>query len=125
MAIFLSLASGAVFAQTAKRVRFDKGATSKIVSGKLNGYKSQTSFIVKVREGQTLNTEQIKSEASLHYITVSITNPSGEEVNDMDASCNNLQEISPTAAGDYTITIYECKKADAWRGGFKLKISVK
>lgn len=117
--------SNAVFAQNPTRVKFRKGATSAIASGKLNDYKSRKVFVVKVLSGQTLNTEQIKAENSARYITVSIKSPTGADVSDSDASCNNRKEVAPTEAGDYTITVYECRKADAWRGKFKLKISVK
>jgi hypothetical protein len=117
--------SASVFGQNATRVKFGKGATWAIVTGSLNGFKSRKVFVIRVREGQTLNTEQIKSEASTRYITVSIESPSGADVTDMDASCNNLKEVTPTEAGDYKITVVECQKADAWRGSFKLKITVK
>ena len=80
--------------------------------------------MVKVLQGQTLKTEQVKGDAG-RSITVSIKNPSGKVVGDSDASCNNRQEIKATVAGDYTITVYECQKADAWRGRFRLKVTVK
>jgi hypothetical protein len=121
----LLVLSSVVFAQNPTRIKFGKGATSVVVSGKLNGYKSQRVFVLKVRDGQTLSIEQIKNEASAKYITVSIKNPSGEDVSDWDASCNNRKEITPTEAGDYRITVVECAKADAWRGSFKLKVTVK
>lgn len=122
--IFLA-ASSAIFAQSSSRVKFAKGATSANIVGKLNGFKDNKIYRIKVREGQTLNTEQIMNEASLHYISVSITDPSGADVTDSDASCNSRKEVTPTAAGDYVITVYECQKADKWRGSFKLKVTVK
>jgi hypothetical protein len=123
--IVLLILSTAVYAQSAARVKFGKNATSAIVSGNLNGYKDQKVFVIKVRAGQTLDTAQIKAETSTHYISVSIKSPSGEDVTDSDASCNSAKTAAPTEAGDYTITVYECQKADAWSGQFKLKVSVK
>ena len=120
----LFLASASVSAQ-AKRIEFYKDSTSAVVSSSLRNYKDRKVFVIKVRPGQTLKTEQVKSDSAAHSITVLIKNPSGKVVGDADASCNNRKEITPTVAGDYTITIYECQKADAWRGRFRLKVTVK
>ncbi len=123
---FICLGATVVSAQTT-RLSFDKNSTAVTVSSNgLKGYKDRKIYVVKVRKGQKLETEQINiASAPLHYITVSIKNPSGKTVGDADASCNNRKEIEPTEAGDYTITITQCQKADAWRGRFRLKISVK
>lgn len=122
--IFISSAFAA-FAQKPQRVTIKRGATTVTISGKLSGFKDKKVYVIKVLKGQMLNTEQIKTEASARYISVEITSPSGEDVTDSDASCNNLKEISPTEAGDYVITVYECKKGDEFRGSFKLKVTVK
>lgn len=120
----LFLFSGAILAQSATRVKFRRGATGATLSGTLNGYRSQRIFVIRVRRGQTLRTEQIKSDSSSRYITVFIKNPRGRVVGDADASCNNRKEITPTAAGDYRIEVVQCRKADAWRGTFRLKVTV-
>lgn len=117
------LASTQISAQT--RINFYKNSTAATVSSNLRGYKDKKVFVIKVLKGQTLQTEQIKILNAAHYITVSIKNPSGKIIGDADASCNNRKEIAPTEAGDYTITVTQCQKADAWRGRFKLKVSVK
>jgi hypothetical protein len=78
---------------------------------------------MELRAGQTLKTEQIRDENSLHYVTVEITDPSGKAVGDSDASCNSRKEIKPTVAGDYKIKVIECKKADPWNGDFQIKVS--
>ena len=122
---FVFLASVEASAQKAKRIEFYNDSTVSTVSGSLRNYQDRKVYVVKVRPGQTLKTEAAKDNSSPHYVTVSIKNPSGKIVGDSDASCNNRKEITPTVAGDYTITIYECQKADAWRGRFRLKISVK
>ena len=123
--VLVFLVSVEVSAQTAERVEFYKNSTSAIVSSSLRNYKDRKIFVIKVRAGQTLKTEQVKDVLATHYVTVSIKNPSGNVVGDADASCNNRREITPTVAGDYTITVYECRKADAWRGRFRLKVTVK
>ena len=46
-------------------------------------------------------------------------------VADLAANCNNEHRVRPTAAGDYTITVTECKKADRWRGRFRLRVGVR
>lgn len=107
------------------RIKFRKGAVTSTVSGTLNGYKSKRMFLIRVRGGQILKTEQIKSDRSSKYITVYITSPSGEAVGDSDASCNNRREISPTEAGDYRIEVVECQKADPWSGSFRLRVTVR
>lgn len=117
-AIFFAL-SIVAFGQKATRIKFAGGATQKTVSGNLRSYKSEKTFVIRVRRGQTLRA------SSNQYVTLSVLNPSGEDVMDRDASCNSRAEISPTVAGDYKIIVYECKKADAWRGKFYLKVSVK
>ncbi len=109
---------------SAERISFRQGATSANVTGNLNNYKESKDFVIAVKQGQTLKTDQIKDDKSAEYITVSIKNPSGEVVGDMDASCHNRFEISPTVAGDYHLTVTECMKADEWRGKFNLKVSV-
>ena len=119
IALILSVTT---FAQNAARIKFRKGATSAIVSSSLRNYAGKKVFVIRVRAGQTLKIKQIKSENSAHYVTLSIKSPSGEDVSDSDASCNSQKEITPTAAGDYVITVTECQKADAWRGRFKLKV---
>ncbi|HEY0460306.1 MAG TPA: hypothetical protein VGC97_14300 [Pyrinomonadaceae bacterium] len=121
--VILLLMANFAFSQT--RITFKRGARFAIVTGNLNGYRSRKTFVIRVRRGQVLRTAQAKSGASRHDITVYIKAPNGEEVGDSDASCNNRREISPTRAGDYRIEVVECRKADAWRGKFKLKITVR
>jgi len=120
--LILNVSSATIFAQQLTRVKFRKGAISAVVTGNLSNYRSEKRFVIRVRAGQTLKVEQIKSENSTHYVTVSIKSPNGEDVTDSDASCNNRKEITPTVAGDYVITVTECMKADEWRGSFKLKL---
>ena len=107
-----------------ENVKFEAGATSTIVTGDLTDYVDSESFLVSVKSGQTLNTEQIKEKDSNEYITVVISDSTGKYVGDSDASCNNRKEIKPTVEGVYRVTVTECTKADQWRGKFKLKISV-
>jgi plastocyanin len=116
---FLALSAPA---QRPTRITFARRATSAIASGTLNSYRSSKTYVIRVRAGQTLRTEQV---GGLHDITIYITPPSGEDVGDSDASCNNRHEITPTEAGDYRIIVVECKKADAWRGQFKFRVTVR
>lgn len=123
--LFVAAALIAVFiiaagAQT--RINFKRGATSAVVTGTLNSYKTQRTYIIRVRKGQILSTENVGS----HHITVSVEAPKGVDwEQDMDMSCHSTAEVDPTAAGDYKITVTECMKADPFRGRFRLKITVK
>ncbi len=108
-----------------ERITFKPDQTSANASGNLNSYDDSKTFVINVKNGQTLLIVQAKSNDSTHYITVEITNPNGEPSGDADASCNNRREINPTAAGDYRIKVVECRKADAWKGKFDLSVSVK
>jgi hypothetical protein len=114
--------ASAAAGQKTTRIRFSKGATKATISGTLNSYRSRRVFVIKVRRGQTLSTTQVGDR---HDITIYIKSPAGEDVGDSDASCNNRREITPTDAGDYQITVVECQKADAWKGTFKFRVTVK
>lgn len=114
---FLSLA---VSAQT--RITFAHGATSKIVTGRLNGFGSVRNYVIRVKRGQTMRVEQIGPGS--RRTTITITDPDGEDASDMDASCNNQKRVSPTIKGDYRITVVECKKADPWRGTYRIRVRV-
>ncbi|SRR5258706_3588624 len=120
--VLVSICSSAVAAQSATRIHFSSGARSKVVTGSLNGYKSHQTFVIHVRKGQTLKTVN----TGKNEITISIKAPPGSTYDqDMAADCHDKNEVSPTAAGDYKITVTECMKADAWKGTFTFKVSVR
>jgi len=110
-------------AQTPTRIKFRRGAVHADVSGTLNSLKSKRIYLIKVRAGQTLQTEQLGD--SPHRITIFVKDPAGNDIGDSDASCNNRREISPTVAGDYRIEVVECLKADPWRGRFTFRVTVR
>lgn len=118
--VMISICSAAASAQVT-RIHFAPGATSKVVTGTLHSYKSHRKFVIRVRAGQTLTTEDVGK----HPITLAIKGPPGSNYEqDMAADCHSHNEITPTAAGDYKITVTECQKADPWRGTFKMRIKV-
>lgn len=92
IAVILFVLSSVASAQKATRIRFAKGKTSATVSGYLRGYKSKKVFVIRVRKGQTMKMSSKQS------VTVTVYNPSGEDVSDKDASCNSRAEVSPTVA---------------------------
>lgn len=107
-----------------ENIKFQPGATSEVVTGNLTGYTDSKSFLISVKPGQTLNTEQIKeADDSTAYVTVVIADSSGKYLGDSDASCNNRKAIKVTAAAEYRITVTECTKAEPWSGQFKLEVS--
>ncbi len=110
-------------AHAATRVRFARGATKTVVTGHLRNFKGHTAFVVRVRKGQTLEVNQ--AGGGKGAVSLGILSPSGEDVTDGEANCNNNKRIKDTAAGDYRIEVSECMKADAWRGAFRLKLTVK
>lgn len=120
MLIILS-ASNDLRAQT--RIRFARGAARADVSGTLNGFRSKRTYVIRVRSGQTLRTQQVGGAG--RPITIAIKDSDGNYVGDSDASCNNRKEISPTDAGEYTIEVVECQKADPWRGRFTFRVTVR
>jgi hypothetical protein len=122
VSILLSLLSSSAAAQRATRIRFARGATRADVSGTLRNDRDKRNFIIKVRAGQTIRTEQLRGS---HPITIFVADPNGEGVGDSDASCNNRREITPTVAGDYRIKVIECQKADPWRGNFRFRVTVR
>lgn len=124
--MILLSAAGTGLAQRPVRIKFAKGATSTIVSGRLNGYKSKpVEFVIRLKAGQSLWVESLRGRMDTHYVTVDIEDPSGEDPRDMDLSCHSDHNIENTKAGDYKISVSECRKADSWRGSFRLKIEVK
>lgn len=117
----LFLGSEAAFGQKPVKIRFARGARNATVSGNLRGYNDSRTFLIRVRNGQTLKTERVGG----NYITIYIKGPDGVEAGDSDASCNDRREVSPTTAGNYRITVVECRKADPWRGRFRFRIFVR
>src|ERR1035437_5603906 len=116
---FVAACSTAAFSQT--RIHFNRGATTTVVTGTLNGYNSHRTYIIRVRNGQTLTTKSVGT----NYITVGIEAPPGSTYEqDMAADCHDRNEVNPTAAGDYKITVTECRKADRWRGAFRMRVTV-
>jgi hypothetical protein len=115
----LSICSVAASAQVT-RIHFARGATSKVVTGTLRGYKSHRTYVIHVKKGQTLTTESVKN-----FISIGVEAPPGSTYEqDMAADCHDKNEVSPTAKGDYKIIVTECLKADAWRGTFKFRVTV-
>lgn len=116
--IFVTMLSANAFGQKARRITFRRGATKAVVSGRLNGYKSEIDYIIRLRAGQTFSV----SGGGGYYVTLGVFDPTGADVMDYAADCHSHAEVSPTIAGDYKISVVECNKADAWRGTFKLTV---
>ncbi len=119
---FVMIATSSAFSQAQKRIEFARGATSAVATGSLNGYNDKRTFVIKVRRGQTLTTES----AGANHITVDIKPPRGARYEaDLAADCHDRHRVKPTSPGDYIITVTECKKADRWRGRFRLRVGVR
>ena len=119
---FVMLATSSAFSQAQKRIVFARGVTSTVATGTLNGYNDTRTFVIKVRRGQTLTTES----AGNNHITVDIKAPRGARYEaDLAADCHDRHRVPRTAPGDYIITVTECRKADRWRGRFRLRVGVR
>jgi hypothetical protein len=110
--------------KAAERIKFAKGASSAIVTGKLADFDSEQNYVIAVGKGQTMTVEQLDSKSD-GDVSIYITDPKGENANDMDLSCHSNATVEPTIAGDYNIQVVECKKADPWKGKFAFKVTVK
>jgi len=123
LALMTFAVASATYAQRRPaRIKFARGATEKTVTGTLSSWKSKRTFVIRVRKGQTLTTENTGD----NYITIFITPPKGSHYEqDMAADCHDRNDVEPTAAGDYLITVTECKKTDPWKGKFKFLITVR
>ncbi len=118
----LSICSTAVLAQKPTTIKFARGTHQAIVTGTLSGYSSSRTYTIRVAKGQVITTENVGK----NYITISIEAPPGSEYEqDMAADCHDKNEVTPTVAGVYKITVTECGKADAWKGTFKFKVTAR
>lgn len=105
-------------------IKFARGAYSTIVTGKLNGYDAERNYTIEVGRGQTMSVKQVDMTGN-RYVSVYLTDPNGDDANDLDASCHSQATVSPTMAGTYAIKVVECQKADPWKGSYSLKVTVK
>lgn len=108
----------------AERIQFAKGAVSATVTGKLMDFDGEQNYVIGVCKDQTMTVEQLDSKSD-GKISTYITNPKGENTNDMDLSCHSKATVKPTIAGDYKIQVVECKKADPWKGKYTVRVNVK
>lgn len=111
-------------ASKAERIKFAKGASSATVTGKLADFDGEQKYVISVGKGQTMTVEQLDKKSD-GKVSIYITNPKGENANDMDLSCHSNATVKPTIAGDYKIQVVECKKADPWKGSYSLNVTVK
>lgn len=105
-------------------IQFARGAYSANVTGKLDGFESEKSYTIGVGKGQTMTIEPVDQPEN-HHLSVYVTDPKGENANDMDLSCHSSVKVAPTLKGTYTIQVRECTKADPWQGDYTLKVTVK
>jgi hypothetical protein len=117
--LILFIYSTIIFARPVIRIKFPKRATKVNVSANLNGYNDSQNFVIKLLAGQTIKLNTNKP------VTLSITDPNGNDVSDMDSSCNSQKTIENTISGDYKIKAVEYLQANAWKGIFKLTVDVK
>ncbi len=109
-------------AQTAKAIKFARGATSTVISGKMTGYQQPQVFTIKVNAGQKMSLAQLA--AGNRRVSIYVEGPDGEPALDYDLSCHSKGTVEPTVAGVYKITVTECEKADPWSGNWRVRVTV-
>ncbi len=114
-----------LFAGALTRIRFAKGTYGKVVVGYLNNYSAEKKYVLWARKGQTLKVRQIRNSSSGKIVSLRIKSPSGEDISDLEASCNSRINIVLPETGDFQVKVFECQKADEWRGKFKLNFTIK
>lgn len=110
-------ANAEIKAQTVKRVRFAKGATSATVKGTITGYK-YIDYKIGIRAGQVLSLElspQNKAELVIFM-------PKGENMPDAAGISGGTMQIDET--GDYTVRVL-MPRAFARRKGAVVNFSLK
>jgi len=119
--IFAAVLFGALSASAQTRVKFKHGRTSAILTGKLSNYHQKLVFLVRVRSAQKMAILDIGQ----HAVSIWVEGPPGSGYEqDLAADCHGRTNISPTAAGDYKLTVQECQKVDPWHGLFTVLVSV-
>lgn len=94
-----------------------------IFTGSLDGFDTELVHVISAKAGQTVMVAQ--KDAGENRVSFNITDSKGENVSDMEASCNNNQTFKPVSTGDYTVKVWECMKADPWTGTYTLVVTVK
>ncbi|QLQ31598.1 MAG: hypothetical protein HZT40_08345 [Candidatus Thiothrix singaporensis] len=102
------------------RIKFDKGASTAVVTGKLADFDGEQTYLIEVGKGQTMTVEQL-NKYSNGQISIYVTDPQGGDANDLDASCHGKATVTPTMAGDYKIQVMECKKPTHGRASLPSK----
>ena len=118
LVVFL-LAAQSVFAKPAtRRITFRPGATHATVTGRLRGIRDVAWFVIRARRGQhmTVNIDGAGATRGVVYF------PNGGQ--DGGPGGTIFDDTLP-ANGDYRIRVNESQMAEAWRGKFKLRVSIK
>ena len=102
-----------------KRIKFPAGATETTFTWSMNGFDDEQVVLIDVRAGQNLRIEDVGDNP----VTLSVCDPDGQNVDDYDLSCHGRFKLDKTKKGDYTVFVTECKKADPWKGSYKLKVT--
>lgn len=109
----LALAAGAIAAPAVaqpnrtERVRFDKGATAKVIKGTIKGYGS-VNYLVGVRAGQSLSFTLKTSNASNY---MNITGPADREPMFIGSTSGDEFITDADMGGDYTVDVYLMRNA--------------
>lgn len=123
-AVVLLVASMSLAKPAPRRIRFQLGATTASVTGRLNGWNDKAQYLIRLRAGQTMKLSvEGKCDDCNPDVTVKSPAGSGDTV-DPDM-CQCRVEVSNTTAGDYLITVGENRKGERWKGTFVLSIEVR
>ena len=122
--IVLLLASVVSAKQPSRRIKFKPGATTASVTGRLNGWNDKAQYVIRLREGQTMNLS-VEGKCDGCNPDVVVKSPAGANDTVDPDMCQCRVEVSNTAAGDYLITVGENRKGERWKGAFVLSVEVR
>lgn len=117
------LSSQGTASSKVRRIKFKPGATTANVTGRLNGWKDQERFVIRLRAGQTMHLS-VEAKCEDCYAEIGVESPAGSNDEVDTAMCLCMVEVTKTAAGDYFITIGENRKGGKWKGSYVLTVMV-
>lgn len=103
---------------TMQRIKFKKGATQTIVTGRLNGIRDMKCYVFSAKANQKARLEIKAKGATRGFLKM----PSGQG----DGAPGGLfyDDFLPET-GDYQVCVTESLMGEAWKGSFSLYVTIK
>jgi hypothetical protein len=110
----------ATAAGSERRVKFARGRTKAVVSGRLTGARDSAVFVARARRGQRMRVTVVRSAGPVRCAVVS---PSGDE--EGQPGPGTIFDGELTQTGPYRIRVNESPMGEPWRGSFLLSIEIR